>query len=541
VAVSQEPIHQSEAVRQLRPSRFLAWGFSPRIIFLAVLFVLELILVSGFVHNGLGGMGVTRWIVAFTVFFFTFGYLTGKRAIHRISSQLEGTEIAWGLFVGHLGAMFVFMALSVGNPSGSGRLFAVVWYLSGTLALALAVFAFVPPRVCWQLIRGTGVLWAYAVVAGSVACLLVNVSWSVWQPATYLTFALVRAILGFFSSSVVADPAMATIGTQGFHVFIGAGCSGLEGVGLMLVFSVGWLWFFRHECRFPRALLLIPAGLLTVWLLNGVRIAVLILIGNAGAPGVATGGFHSQAGWIGFNAVALGFSLATRRLPWITVSQLARPRDKSSAENPSAAYLMPFLMILAAAMISRAASDTFEWLYPLRFFAAAAALWYYRSKYVHLDWRFGWLSAGIGGLVFVFWLALDQIAGNHADNGIPAGLALLPTYAAMIWLGFRTVAAVVTVPMAEELAFRGFLIRRLISSDFESIDSRTFTYFSVLVSSLAFGLLHGERWLAGTVAGIVYAAAFLRRGKIGDAVVAHATTNALLAACVLFRGQWYLW
>src|SRR5438128_1765399 len=111
----------------------------------------------------------------------------------------------------------------------------------------------------------------------------------------------------------------------------------------------------------------------------------------------------------------------------------------------------------------------------------------------------------------------------------------------MTWLGFRTLAAVVTVPIAEELAFRGFLIRRLISADFESIDSRTFTYFSVLVSSIAFGLLHGGHWLAGTVAGIAYAAAFLQRGRIGDAVAAHATTNALLAACVLFRGNWYLW
>jgi hypothetical protein len=33
----------------------------------------------------------------------------------------------------------------------------------------------------------------------------------------------------------------------------------------------------------------------------------------------------------------------------------------------------------------------------------------------------------------------------------------------------------------------------------------------------------------------------LRRGRIGQAVVAHATTNALIAAWVLVRGDWYLW
>ena len=57
---------------------------------------------------------------------------------------------------------------------------------------------------------------------------------------------------------------------------------------------------------------------------------------------------------------------------------------------------MPFLAILAAAMISRAASDGFEWLYPLRIVAAAAALWYFRKSYRDLDFHFGWLGAAAG-------------------------------------------------------------------------------------------------------------------------------------------------
>jgi hypothetical protein len=32
-----------------------------------------------------------------------------------------------------------------------------------------------------------------------------------------------------------------------------------------------------------------------------------------------------------------------------------------------------------------------------------------------------------------------------------------------------------------------------------------------------------------------------RRGDLGDAVLAHATTNALLAAYVLATGNWALW
>lgn len=133
------------------------------------------------------------------------------------------------------------------------------------------------------------------------------------------------------------------------------------------------------------------------------------------------------------------------------------------------------------------------------------------------------------------------MAGTHPPSTIAAGLASLPSPARITWLVFRTVAAVITVPIAEELAFRGFLIRRLTSADFETLSSRHYTYVAVLVSSVAFGLLHGDRWLAGTLAGLIYAVAYLRRGRIGDAVVAHATTNALLAVCVLLGGKWDLW
>jgi membrane protease YdiL (CAAX protease family) len=60
-----------------------------------------------------------------------------------------------------------------------------------------------------------------------------------------------------------------------------------------------------------------------------------------------------------------------------------------------------------------------------------------------------------------------------------------------------------------------------------------------MLSSASFGLLHGQ-WLAGTVAGAGYAVAFYRSGKLGDAVIAHVTTNGLIALIVLVSGTWSL-
>ena len=108
-----------------------------------------------------------------------------------------------------------------------------------------------------------------------------------------------------------------------------------------------------------------------------------------------------------------------------------------------------------------------------------------------------------------------------------------------IWLAARAIGSVVTVPLAEELAFRGFLARRLMASDFDTVAPGRLTWASIAVSSLAFGVLH-DRWLEGTAAGMLYALAYRRRGSIGDAVVAHATTNALLSAGALISGDWSL-
>jgi CAAX prenyl protease-like protein len=136
----------------------------------------------------------------------------------------------------------------------------------------------------------------------------------------------------------------------------------------------------------------------------------------------------------------------------------------------------------------------------------------------------------IGALVLALWVLLEPT---------PASPPTLPTELAALWPAFRVVGSVV-VPLVEELAFRGYLLRKLTAWDFDAVDPRQFALFAFLASSLLFGVLHG-RWLAGTLAGMAYALAVYRRGRMGDAVAAHATTNGLIAIAVLLFGQWPLW
>jgi exosortase E/protease (VPEID-CTERM system) len=518
-----------------------------RLFWLAVLLAGEWVPISAWVKTGRGGNSVAIGLVAFLCFPVTFGYFHVRDRIPVISREIEGTRVSWQFLAAHVGSLAVFLGLSlvpIGNMGVWDPFLLACWYSAGVIAAVLAAFAFVPPRYCFDLLRGTGYVWIFAAIAAVLAwrfVLPLRSAWnsSFWRPATDATFSLTKILLQPFLSGLVLDRASQTIGTSRFSVTIAAGCSGFEGAGLMLVFSLGWLWFFRRECRFPQAFVLVPASIAVMWLLNAMRIAVLILIGTAGFSAVAIGGFHSQAGWISFNLVALGLSLAATRVPWWRNRQADPLPAASLAENPTAVYLLPFLAILAAAMISRAASDGFEWLYPLRFLAAAGVLWFFRGKYAALNWRLSWFAPAIGVLVFLLWMSLER--GTHPDNGLAPHLAAYPVAVRVTWLIFRTAAAVVTVPIAEELAFRGFLIRRLMAADFATLDFRSYTYIAVLVSSLVFGLMHGERWLAGAIAGILYAIVFLRRGSLGDAALAHTTTNAMIAAMVLMQGKWYLW
>jgi exosortase E/protease (VPEID-CTERM system) len=360
-----------------------------------------------------------------------------------------------------------------------------------------------------------------------------------WRPLSVGTLRLVRGLLSLVTRDVVCRPAEFLVGTARFRVRIEPGCSGYEGIGLILVFLGGYLWIFRRTLRFPQAFLLLPLGTVIIWLTNALRIAGLVAIGSWGSEAVALGGFHSQAGWLAFNAVGLGLVFMARRSHLFTVD--VQPRNESGFASPTAAYLVPMLAIVATTMVTGAFTCGFDFLYPLRVPVALTVLWIYRRQYADLHRTWSWGAVLIGVVVFALWMTLETLhADSRSGTVLLDGLRGLPKGWAIVWLIFRVAGSVLTVPLAEELAFRGYLVRRLQSVNFLSVPPGHFTPLALLVSSILFGALHG-RWLAGTVAGLLYAFAVRRRGNLTDAVVAHATTNALIAAHVLITGSWSLW
>jgi len=500
---------------------------------------------------GTWGAWMLRAVVAFAVFFLTFAWLNYRPALQIAARDAAESGVNGRFLAAHAVSILGFGVLASllygGLPSRPiSDLVALAWLMAGLSAIACGGFALIQPSFWLRIAGNTGYLWMIAFGAVILACLTGNSSRSLWPWAAGITFRLTRLLVSPFIPDLIVNPATMVIGSRRFLVEIAPECSGLEGVGLMLAFGVTWLAFFRKQCRFPQALVLLPAGATLIFLLNSVRIAALILIGNAGAERIALGGFHSQAGWIVFNLIALGFTAAAGKVPWLANVKSQDPAA-ASFENPTAPWLMPFVMILAAGMVSHTLTGDFEWLYPLRFFAAVATLVFFKAVYKRrnagFDWRIDWFGPAIGIVAFIAWIGLDRFVSPGAET-MPAPLAMATPFARNAWLTFRVLSAAITVPVAEELAFRGFLYRRLLSADFESVSFkklRRFSWVAILVSSVIFGSLHGSRWFAGAVAGALYSLVLLRRGRIGDAVAAHATTNALIAVDVLAFHHWHLW
>jgi len=465
-----------------------------------------------------------------------------------------------GFFLGHLAALAVLCLESIAAATGHEPALSPILLFTARAALsivtiALLALSLLPIRAWIDLRRATGYLWLYAALAGALTSLLRSPLQSLWTDHNFAfahwlqstTFAAVAHLLTPLVPGLEVSASTYILSAPNFAIYVAPACSGLEGLGLVFILSLAWLAWFRREFRFPQALLLIPAALIAVWALNVVRIATLMLIGNAGSPEIAMTGFHSQAGWIAFTLVALSFSLATRHIRWVQRASLTSAQAKThlpveAAGESSAvpAYLVPFLAILATSFLTRAVSGAFEWLYPLRFLTALIAIWIFRRSYRALDLRFHWTAPCAGLAVFFVWVLNDLL---HAPSSSPiaGGLAHLSFNARLLWIAFRIGAAVLTVPFAEELAFRGFLVRRLMARNFETISYAHLTLIPIALSSIAFGLLHGYQWPAGIFAGIVFALLARYRNRLGDAIAAHATANLLLAIWVLARGDYGLW
>jgi CAAX prenyl protease-like protein len=177
--------------------------------------------------------------------------------------------------------------------------------------------------------------------------------------------------------------------------------------------------------------------------------------------------------------------------------------------------------------------------YVVRVLAASGILWLLRRDVPRPSLSPSWFPLVAAVVICAAWIGLIRADGS-AGGGLFAAVHGLGPVERWSWIVVRIFGSCVVLPVVEELAFRGFLLRWLVSPEFERVPPQAWTWPALLLSSLAFGALHAH-WVIGTLAGLALAMVLLRRGRLSDAIVAHALTNAGIAVAVLGFGRWDLW
>lgn len=476
-------------------------------------------------------LGSTGRVREFLLFFIIgaclFGWSTLREAMSTSGSGSRFWLSAHTIAAVAFGAIGMSGARMAGNPS-----WPIVFGIAGAAFLASWIFAFAPPQVYGRWLRRDPVVVAWALAVG-LAAIVAAEAIRHWRLFGYATLAIVRLLIPLTGMSAFANPEKLIAGTPDFTLDVTGACSGVEGVGLAFVFLGSYLWGCRRDLRFPAALLLVPIGMAAVFLFNAIRLVAMIVIWHSYGDAVVQG-FHSIAGWLSLTFVTFMIILASRRMRMFTIAP-------TESHSEAGAYLLPLFFILITSLVTQLGFDGIDRLYPLRFIVAAIVLIAVRRELVKYDWKPTWWSVAVGSATFAMWIGVVYLSGGmHGDAAFDIALAQFPAGARTAWLAFRVAGAVITVPMAEELAFRGYLMRKLIDADFAAVDFRRFTWLSFLGSSILFGALHGQ-WVAGILAGMFFAVAAQRSGRLADAVYAHAIANGLLAVLVLTTRTWSLW
>jgi CAAX prenyl protease-like protein len=225
--------------------------------------------------------------------------------------------------------------------------------------------------------------------------------------------------------------------------------------------------------------------------------------------------------------------------------------DSARPNRITAAYVAPmatFLLLLALNSALKSAGGGFwlrsaeYWVYPLQTVACGGVLLIYRREYELAFPRRVWIAIAVALVVFVIWISPQAFFGAapRTSGYNPEIFAEPPLYWTNVALRFLRL--VIVVPLIEEIFWRGFLLRYLISNDFARVPFGSFSWFSFAVVSIAFMSTHAfPDWPAALICGALYNCVAYWTKSLASCVIAHALTNLLLGVWIMQTRQWGFW
>jgi uncharacterized protein len=218
---------------------------------------------------------------------------------------------------------------------------------------------------------------------------------------------------------------------------------------------------------------------------------------------------------------------------------------KKFAASPEYARIAPFaIFVILTALQGEFGPQSRYWLYLVKTLIGAWMIWEARPFVEEMRWKISSEAVAVGIVVFAVWVGLDGLYPRLAkaegswnpNEEYGAGSAMAWFYSII-----RIAGSSIVVPPIEEIFYRSFLYRYFVKIDFRAMPFSQYHGLSFVVTSLIFGFMHPDRWLAGILCGLAYQGLAIHKNRLGDAMTAHAITNLLLGLWVVATNAWSFW
>ncbi len=218
---------------------------------------------------------------------------------------------------------------------------------------------------------------------------------------------------------------------------------------------------------------------------------------------------------------------------------------KKFAASPEYARIAPFaVFVILTALQGEFGPQSRYWLYLVKTLIGAWMIWEARPFVEEMRWKISWEAVAVGIVIFAVWVGLDglyprlaKVEGSWNPNEEYGAGSPMAWFYSIIRIGGSSIV----VPPIEEVFYRSFLYRYFVKIDFRTMPFSRFHALSLVVTSVIFGLMHPDRWLAGILCGLAYQGLAIHKNRLGDAMTAHAVTNFLLGLWVVATQAWSFW
>jgi uncharacterized protein len=152
-------------------------------------------------------------------------------------------------------------------------------------------------------------------------------------------------------------------------------------------------------------------------------------------------------------------------------------------------------------------------------------------------------ASATGLLVFVVWIGIEKaLPYPHIGERMAFDpyASIDGPFERAAFLAVRVYGLALMVPVMEELFWRAFVLRYLTARQFSALPVHAFSWSAFAVVAGTFALAHPE-WLPAAITACTYGLLLRLTRSVFATIVAHGTTNALLAAYILATREWVFW